>query len=442
MKISLLLIVGSLIAGLIVFQVFMMKQQQKEFVFKKLTQDDIPLLLKWFKEPHVATWWPTPEKDEDIIEKFLTRIRSKDTFGYIVSTKETPIGYIQYYYIDRKNEKFSWLPTELPETTIGTDQFIGDKENIGKGYGTRFVKEFIDYLHDIEPTITTVIVDPEPENHGAIRSYEKVGFKKMGVYTTALGEQALLMRLDIQISIEKALATKKAGQFQAKDKTGQPVILEWLKTNVHEPEYADTMHMVDDVLVRSFGSSEIRYLKEHPEEVVNATENTIYEQLQPFFKNKGKDIDWVLVEEKLTSIAHLYQKQANKDAIKELADSLYFFILVKEITTKKILGFARYRIVDDSPQGTVILEPLVVAPEAQQRGLGKLLVASIFNIIPNITRILLTVESKNDVAFKAYQTWGFVEYPGSDIFHKNMGYQVEHSDILQKTTESLVAVEK
>lgn len=163
--------------------------------FKKITAKDLPLLLTWFEEPHVQKWWPAPDKDE-LLEKFLQRIRSKDTFGYIVFLNNVPIGYIQYYYIDRNNKKTgSWLPP-LPETMVGTDQFIGDPMYVGKGYGTFFIKQFINELQKIEPTVTTVIVDPDPENAAAIRCYEKVGFTKVGVYDVPGGKH-LLMRYDI-----------------------------------------------------------------------------------------------------------------------------------------------------------------------------------------------------------------------------------------------------
>ena len=167
-----------------------------QFTFQKLTEKDLPLLLTWFKEPHVSKWWPTPEKDE-LLAKFLQRIRSADTFGYLVFLGDLPIGYIQYYYIDRTNKKAgSWLPP-LPETTIGTDQFIGDLQYVGKGYGTLFITQFIQELKTIEPTITTVILDPDPENAAAIRCYEKVGFVSVGIYDVP-GARHLLMRYDMQ----------------------------------------------------------------------------------------------------------------------------------------------------------------------------------------------------------------------------------------------------
>lgn len=174
-----------------------MPQQNPLFTFKRVTEVDIPLLASWFKEPHVKEWWPTPAENEDFFNQFLIKIRSKDTFPYLAFMNGIPIGYIQYYYIDRRLEKAgSWLP-ELPTTTVGTDQFIGNPQYIGKGYGTQLIKAFISYLTSVlEPSITTIIVDPEPKNIAAIRCYEKVGFYTVGTYETPYGP-ALLMRYDI-----------------------------------------------------------------------------------------------------------------------------------------------------------------------------------------------------------------------------------------------------
>ncbi len=154
-------------------------------------------LMLWFQEPHVKQWWPTPEEKEKFFEHFLQRIRSKDTFAFMVFMDGNPLGYIQYYYIDKTSEKTGlWLPS-LPEYTVGIDQFIGEKTAIGKGYGPLLIKEFISYLaSNLEPSLTTVIVDPEPDNGAAIRCYEKIGFNRVGIFHTSYGE-ALLMQYDV-----------------------------------------------------------------------------------------------------------------------------------------------------------------------------------------------------------------------------------------------------
>jgi len=168
------------------------------FTFKKLTQKDWPLLLQWFKEPHVEKWWPTPQENE-LMEYFLEKIRSKNNFGFVVYLDEKPIGYIQYYYIDRKGEKTGSLLPPLPdETTVGIDQFIGDPNYLYKGYGTLFIKQFIEELKTLEPGITTVIVDPDPENIAAIKCYEKVGFVRVDIYENPRGMSFLIMRYNIK----------------------------------------------------------------------------------------------------------------------------------------------------------------------------------------------------------------------------------------------------
>lgn len=179
-------------------ETLMLPQQNIHFSFKPLTQEDLPTLLSWFKEPHVAKWWPTPEKDE-FFAFFLKRIRSQDTFAFMVYLNNQPFGYIQYYHIDRSIEKAgSWLPSAIPDaTTVGIDQFIGNKDMIGKGYGTAFIKEFITYLITLKPELTTIIVDPDPENAAAIRCYEKVGFFKVGQFETKYGN-TLLMKFNLQ----------------------------------------------------------------------------------------------------------------------------------------------------------------------------------------------------------------------------------------------------
>src|SRR5271155_5952869 len=101
------------------------------FSFEKITEKSLPFLLTWFKEPHVQKWWPIPTQDE-VYAHFLKRIRSKDTFGYLVIADGTPIGYIQYYYLDMSETKTgAHLPVTLPESTVGTDQFIGDPSYLG-----------------------------------------------------------------------------------------------------------------------------------------------------------------------------------------------------------------------------------------------------------------------------------------------------------------------
>lgn len=69
----------------------MISNSNTNFSFEKLSDNNMNLLTDWFKEPHVNKWWPTPEENESK-EHFLKRIRSKNTFGYIINLNNIPIG--------------------------------------------------------------------------------------------------------------------------------------------------------------------------------------------------------------------------------------------------------------------------------------------------------------------------------------------------------------
>lgn len=163
---------------------------KRAFTFKLVEEKDLPLLLNWFKNPHVNLWWPIPDVQEDFFKSFLERIRAGIKKPYIVSLNDLPIGYIQSYSVDPLTHP--WLP-KLPNNGnfIGIDQFIGEPDYLYKGLGPLFIKQFIDDLITKDPNLT-IIVDPDPINPIAIRCYEKVGFKKLGEFQAPWGP-ALVM---------------------------------------------------------------------------------------------------------------------------------------------------------------------------------------------------------------------------------------------------------
>jgi GNAT superfamily N-acetyltransferase len=87
---------------------------------------------------------------------------------------------------------------------------------------------------------------------------------------------------------------------------------------------------------------------------------------------------------------------------------------------------------------------LGVVPAAQGRGIGKMLMSSIFRIIPTITRISLCTRVTNKNAINAYFKWGFTIDPNPEQeswliaeHWTSFKYDVEKTDVLQKTAENL-----
>jgi aminoglycoside 6'-N-acetyltransferase-1b len=161
---------------------------RNDLVFVPLTEEDFPRLLEWLNSPHVAEQWDGAKSLEEVQLKYRDKLASDWQQVFIVSKNGERFGYIQSYRANRAGQ--DWWPGE-PDTTVGIDQFIGDKQMLGKGLGTSMVREFSDWLLT-QPNTLKVITDPSPTNSRAIACYRKAGFKDVGVVDTPEG-QALLM---------------------------------------------------------------------------------------------------------------------------------------------------------------------------------------------------------------------------------------------------------
>ena len=145
----------------------------QQFSFKPLQEADLNLLCGWLNEPHVKEWWDDHLTDEEIKTKYKERIGDTIIAPFIACLNDKPIGFIQYYQADKVGD--GWWPDEV-EGTMGIDQFIGEKDLINRGIGTKMIRAFIDHLFD-NSNVKKIITDVDPKNLRAIRCYEKVGFE-------------------------------------------------------------------------------------------------------------------------------------------------------------------------------------------------------------------------------------------------------------------------
>lgn len=152
--------------------------------FKPLTELYFLLLLQWLETPHVKAWWDRDiNYTEDLVEEKYTSYiegyklengEKKVINSYIIYVNNKPIGYIQIYNAYDFTRKVPLI--NLPESLAAIDFFIGDIDYIGKGLGAEVLKVF-DYRG-----YKSILVDPDMNNIDAIKTYEKVGFKKIKEY--------------------------------------------------------------------------------------------------------------------------------------------------------------------------------------------------------------------------------------------------------------------
>jgi aminoglycoside 6'-N-acetyltransferase len=126
------------------------------------TEDDVRRLAAILREPEVARWWGTVDESE-IRQEFV-----EDDSGFVIEADGEVIGAIQF------SEE-----TDPMYRHAGIDLFITTPRH-GQGLGSDAIRTLARYLIQ-ERGHHRLTIDPALENRAAIRAYEKVGFRRMGV---------------------------------------------------------------------------------------------------------------------------------------------------------------------------------------------------------------------------------------------------------------------
>lgn len=127
---------------------------------RPLAEGDEAELLRIHRTPEVARWWDTPAEGFPWDEPESTRL-SVLLDGHVV-------GLIQY-----------WEEREPKYRHAGIDLFV-DPALHGQGIGTEAMRRVVRLLIE-ERAHHRITIDPACANRAAIKAYQKVGFRRVGV---------------------------------------------------------------------------------------------------------------------------------------------------------------------------------------------------------------------------------------------------------------------
>ena len=125
---------------------------------------DIPRLLEIGTEPDVARWW-TSVNEETLRAKAEGR---DEATAFAIEDEGDVVGLVQY-----------WEENDPEYRHAGIDIFL-TTARAGRGLGTEAVRTLARHLID-DRGHHRITIDPAAANAPAIRCYEKVGFKRVGV---------------------------------------------------------------------------------------------------------------------------------------------------------------------------------------------------------------------------------------------------------------------
>jgi RimJ/RimL family protein N-acetyltransferase len=129
-------------------------------ILRPLAATDDEELLRIHRTPEVTRWWDEPAESFPWDEPESTRL-TIEVDGAIA-------GLIQFCE-----------ETEPKYRHASIDLFV-DPALHGRGVGTEAVRRLVRHLFD-ELGHHRITIDPAADNAAAIRSYEKVGFRRVGV---------------------------------------------------------------------------------------------------------------------------------------------------------------------------------------------------------------------------------------------------------------------
>jgi aminoglycoside 6'-N-acetyltransferase len=131
-------------------------------VVRSITTDDIPTLEAVMASPGVRAWW----WDFDI-GRFAAELDDPDLHPLVIEHAGTVIGYVQYSEEESAAYHFASIDLAL------------DDAHQGVGLGRDAVRALARFLFDRGHHRLTI--DPAAANARAIRCYESVGFRAVGI---------------------------------------------------------------------------------------------------------------------------------------------------------------------------------------------------------------------------------------------------------------------
>lgn len=135
--------------------------QTPRLVIRALAEGDEAELLRIHRTPEVARWWDLPDEGFPWTD-------DSDATRLTIEVDGAVAGLIQF-----------WEEPDPKYRHAGIDLFL-DPDLHGRGLGTEAVRRVVRHLID-DRGHHRITIDPAAANAAAIRTYEKVGFRPVGV---------------------------------------------------------------------------------------------------------------------------------------------------------------------------------------------------------------------------------------------------------------------
>ena len=144
--------------------------------------DDYDRIVAWRNSPHVREWW---DPDDPPLTRAAAAAElapgsgDDSTTSCIIELAGRPVGFVQFYPWDVERTYLEGRGLSLPKASWGLDIFIGERDLVGKGIGSRTVRLLCDHLF-AEYGAPAVALITEKGNIRAQAAYARAGMRVSG----------------------------------------------------------------------------------------------------------------------------------------------------------------------------------------------------------------------------------------------------------------------
>lgn len=150
--------------------------------FRRMTEDDFPLLGRWLDQPHVARWWNHDPSDQAVARDFGPAVRGEDPAEELIARLDgVAFGLIERSRFDDHPDYRSEVAahTEVPPGAVTIDYLVGEPEQVGRGLGSRMIMTLVDRTWTDHPDTPSIIVPVAAGNTASWRALEKAGLTRV-----------------------------------------------------------------------------------------------------------------------------------------------------------------------------------------------------------------------------------------------------------------------
>lgn len=141
-------------------------------LLRRATRDDLALLQRWDREPHVIAADPNGDWQWETELGVESAWREQ----LIAELHGRPVGYLEILDAGRDPERY-WGASGNESAAI--DIWIGEPDALGQGHGTTMMRTALARCF-ARAHVRRVLVDPLAGNLRAHRFYERCGFERVG----------------------------------------------------------------------------------------------------------------------------------------------------------------------------------------------------------------------------------------------------------------------